>query len=518
VSLPLVQEGAPDPHRGVRVFAEYAGALQESCEVLVVGSGPGGAVVAHELARAGKDVILVEEGPPFGLKDLRTDGGETIRRTLREGGMRVARGNAYIPTMQAIALGGGSLVNSAISCRAPGWALDEWADKHGLGDLGAGSLDAHYRSVEEFLGIAATPMDVMGERNLVFKRGCDALGYSSEPTPRNVRGCRGSGECFTGCRNGAKQSTDVSYVPAAIRAGARVYTSVRADVIVADGRRARLMRGRVVEPFTGRETHEVEIAARHIVLAAGCHATPLILLRSGLANSSGLVGENLGFHPGLAIMGVFEHKIDPWAGATQGYHSLHFLREGMKLEVLWAPPGILAVRFPGFGDEFMGHLLRFDHMAPFDVFVAPKHSRGRVRLRRGRPEPDLTYSLDPRDTDLLQRGMAVLADICWAAGARAVMPGIHGVPDVVTAEMGTAPLRARRLSPRDATISSNHVFGTTRMGRDPGSSVTDSHGRCHDTDNLWISDTGLFPDSTAVNPMLTCMALAHRVARRIAEA
>jgi choline dehydrogenase-like flavoprotein len=503
VSLPVVAEGPESPHHGVKVFADFTAPLSDECEVLVIGSGPGGAVVAKELAEAGKDVILVEEGPPFGLKDLRIDGGETIRRTLREGGMRVARGSAYIPTMQAVALGGGSLVNSAISCRAPGWALDEWAEKHGLLDLGAGSLDADYASVEEFLGIAKTPMEVMGERNLLFKRGCDALGYSSEPTPRNVRGCKGSGECFTGCRNGAKQSTDVSYVPAAIRAGARVYTSVRADALVADGRRTRGMRGKVVEPFTGRETHDVQIAARHIVLAAGCNATPLILFRSGLANSSGAVGNNLGFHPGLAIMGVFEHKIDPWVGATQGYHSLHFLREGMKLEVLWAPPGILAVRFPGFGDEFMGHLLRFDHMAPFDVFVAPKYSRGRVRPRRGRFDPDLQYTL---------------ADVCWAAGAQAVLPGIHGVPDVVTSEMGTRPLLARRLSPKDATISSNHVFGTTRMGRDPKTSVTDSHGRCHDLDNLWISDTGLFPDSTAVNPMLTCMALARRVARRIAEA
>src|SRR5581483_1800479 len=99
------------------------------------------------------------------------------------------------------------------------------------------SLAAHYDRVEAFLDVAPTPMEVQGERNLRFKAGCDALGISCEPTRRNVRGCRGSAECFNGCRNGAKRSTDVSYVPAAIRAGARVYTSVRAEHLVMQGKR-----------------------------------------------------------------------------------------------------------------------------------------------------------------------------------------------------------------------------------------------------------------------------------------
>lgn len=516
MSLPMAKEPRRDPHEGVKVFADYQGKVRDKCEILVVGSGPGGAVVAKELAERGHDVILLEEGPPFGAKDMRPDAAnESMRRTMREGGTRSTRGNLFMPTMQAIALGGGSLVNSAISCRAPGWSLEKWAEKYHLQDFDAHSLDEHYQAVEEFLGIAHTPKEVLGERNLLFKRGCDALGWSSEPTPRNAPGCKGSGECFTGCRNGAKQSTDVSYVPAAIRNGARVYTSVRAERLIADGRRVRGVRGRTIEPFTWREGDEVEIEAKHVVLAAGCMQTPVIMLRSGVGNSSGQVGENLQAHPGLAVMGIFDHVVDPWKGATQGYHSLHFLKEGMKMEVLWSPPGILAVRLPGFGAELKEHLSRFDRMAPFDVFIQTKHSTGRVRPRRTGWDPDIRYDLDERDIGLLQLGLVRITELTFAAGAVAALPGIHGVPEILSSKDDIRFLRDHKMRPQDATIAGTHVFGTTRMGGNPRTSVVDSYGKCHDVENLWVSDTGLFPESSAVNPMLTCMALARRVATRI---
>lgn len=518
MSLPTLREPVRDPHAGVKVFADYAGTVRDRCDVLVVGSGPGGAVVAKELAERGLDVILLEEGPPYGKKEMRPDAAnESMRRTIREGGTRSTRGNLFMPTMQAIALGGGSLINSAISCRAPGWSLAKWAERYHLRDFDAHSLDEHYQAVEEFLGIAHTPKEVLGERNLLFKKGCDALGWSSEPTPRNAPGCKGSGECFTGCRNGAKQSTDVSYVPAAIRKGARVYTSVRAEYLISDGKRLRGIRGKTVEPFTWRERDPVEIEAKQVVLAAGCMQTPLIMMRSGVGNSSGQLGDNLQAHPGLAVMGLFDHVVDPWKGATQGYHSLQFLEEGMKMEVLWSPPGILAVRLPGFGKELKDYLVHFDRMAPFDVFIQTKHSFGRVRPRRSGWDPDIRYDLDERDLGLLQLGLQRVTEVCWAAGAVGALPGVHGVPEVLRSRDDNRYLREHKLRATDCTLAGTHVFGTTRMGGNPRTSVVDSYGQSHDVENLWVADTGLFPESSAVNPMLTCMALARRVAHRIAD-
>ncbi len=505
------------PHAGVKVFADYVGPISASCQVLVVGSGPGGAVVAKELAEAGLDVILLEEGPPFGAKDMTTEAGASMQRTLREQGARVAMGKRSVtPTMQAEALGGGSLVNSAICARAPESAFGRWGERTGIA-LTRSVLDPHYANVEQFLGVEPTPQEVLGARNLRFKAGCDALGISSEPTHRNVRGCKGSGECFTGCRNGAKRSTDVSYVPAATRAGARVYTSVRAERLLLSGNAVRGVRGHVIEPFTRREGHAVEIRADRVVLAAGCMQTPVILKKSGLDGR--WVGEELQFHPGLAVMAVYDEVIDPWVGATQGYHSLHFLEEGIKLEVLWAPPSILATRLAGIGHAYQQSLLDYDRMAPFDVIAAADRSRGRVRAPFVGWNPRISFDLHPDDMAVLMHGLAILSAICWASGAMSVLPGINGLPEVLQREKREQAeiLRTATVAPRDAVIGSNHAFGTTRMSKSPKDGVVDERGRHHQMRNLYIADTGIFVGSPAVNPMLTVMALADRVARGIIE-
>ena len=193
-------------------FADYQAEISDTADMIVVGSGPGGAVVAKELAELGHEVILLEEGPPFRPKDFTPDAGASMCRLYREAGMRAARGKSMFPTMQAIALGGGSVVNSAIAVRPPDWVFEKWSETSGI-SLDMPEFSKNFQRVEDFLGIEKTSEDALHERNLLFK-GCDALGISSEPCPRNVKKCKASGECFSGCRAGAKQSTDVSYVPA----------------------------------------------------------------------------------------------------------------------------------------------------------------------------------------------------------------------------------------------------------------------------------------------------------------
>jgi choline dehydrogenase-like flavoprotein len=345
---------------------------------------------------------------------------------------------------------------------------------------------------------------------LRFKQGCDALGMTSEPTHRNVSGCKGSGECFSGCRTGAKGSVDRNYMPAAIRAGARVFTSIRAERVVWSDDKARAIIGHVVEPFTGRVSHEAEFHADLIVLAAGCMQTPVIMQKSGLGGP--WVGNDLQFHPGLALMAKYDEAIDPRFGATQGYHSLHHIREGIKLEVLWAPPAILATRLPGVGHEYQRNLLDFDRMTPFDVITAANKSRGRVRSSPFGWNPRISYDLHQDDMDLLMKGLAILADVSFASGATSVLPGIYGIPDELRSKEQAEVLRRRKFSPRDAIIGSNHAFGTTRMSRRAEDGVVDEYGRHHEVRNLYVADTGIFAGSPGVNPMLTVMALADRVA------
>lgn len=515
-ALPMLPNIA-DPHLGVHEMGDHEGDLRLRCEVVVVGSGPGGAVVAKELAEAGRDVVLLEEGPPLGRDDFVQEAGESMQRTLREGGTRAARGNPITPTMQAIALGGGSLINSAICARPPDWIFDKWHRRTGVEGITREVLDPHFDRVEAQLGVEPTPEAVQGERNRRFKVGCEALGMSCEPTWRNVQHCRGCAECFTGCRNSAKKSTDVTYVAAAIGSGARVYTSIRVEGVTASGRRATGVRGRIVEPFTWKATGRVTVEAKLVVLAAGCVGTPLILLRSGLANRSGWVGRDLRFHPGLAIMAIFSDPIEPWKGATQGYHSVDYLGEGLKFEVLWSPPAVLATRLPGCGHAYQDHLLRYDHMAPYDVICAADDSSGSVRLRRDSHNPDLTWDFAQTDFEIMQKGLGILSDICWAGGAEAILPGLNGIGEVLRSPGEAEIIRNHRLRPKDTITASNHAFCTTRMSTDPAKGVVDELGRCHDLDNLYVADTGIFAASSGVNPMLLCMALADRIALEIAD-
>lgn len=516
--MSIGSEGRPESAKCLRVFAQYHKDFEEEADALVVGSGPCGAVVAHSLAAAGKSVVLLEEGPPFTPQDYEFEGSLSMARTLREGGLRRTSGT-IMPTMQAIALGGGSLVNSAICVRPPDFVFEEWSSRYDLEHTSRQSLDPHFDAVAEFLGIAPTPDNVQGRRNLLMKEGCDALGYSSEPIERNVRGCRGSGECFTGCRTRAKQSMDISYIPAAMRLGAKVLTSVQVQQVLSDGHRATGVSGQVVQPFTGVRSHRFTVKAKIVVLAAGCMATPILLQRSGnLANRSGQVGNNLQFHPGVAVAGIFPEIVNPQFGATQGYQSLHFLREGFKLESLWAPPAVAAVRMPGFGKALLERFNDLPYLANWDAIGSTHRSLGTVRPRRKGLEPNLRWQMHPEDVKILSRALWVIAEILFAAGARKIVPGVMGLPAEMHSLDEARVLQTHPIRARDLVSAGNHAFCTTRMHGDSSLGVVDEYGRCHDLDNLYISDTGIFPRCPSVNPMFTGMALAHRAAEQIISA
>jgi len=311
---------------------------------------------------------------------------------------------------------------------------------------------------------------------------------------------------------------DISYIPAAMRLGARVLTSVQVQEILHEGSRATGLRGQVVEPFTGRTGHRFRVRAKVVVMAAGCMATPVLLQHSGnLANRSGQVGENLQFHPGVAIAGFFPEPTHPQFGATQGYQSLHFLDEGFKLETLWAPPAVMAVRMPGLGHPLQEIFANFPKMAVWDAIASTHKSLGRVRARRRGLDPVLTWHMHPDDVSILTRSLFVLTEIFFAAGATRVTPGVAGIPDVFYARDEAEILRTHPIRASDLVCGGNHAFCTTRMHGDPKRGVVDEYGRCHDMDNLYIADTGIFPQCPSVNPMFTGMALAHRQAEALAD-
>jgi hypothetical protein len=341
----------------------------------------------------------------------------------------------FIPTMQAIGLGGGSLVNSAICARSPDFVFDKVGREDRRRGLTRASLDAALRA-RRGGSSPSPPRPSRCRASATWLQARLRRARLSPASPRRATcaAARARRECFTGCRNGAKQSTDVSYVPAAIRAGARVYTSVRAEQLLMRGRASWGVRGHVIEPFTWSEGHAVHDPGEDGRARGRAACRRRSSSRRAAWATQALGRRELQLHPGLAIMAIYDTPIDPWKGATQGYHSLHFLEEGIKLEVLWSPPAVLAARLPGLGHDYQRHLMEYDRMAPFDVIIATDRSR---RLGAARADaagtPDIRFELHAgRRAPHPARPGDPLRHLLGLGRRSEILPGLHGVPEMIT--------------------------------------------------------------------------------------
>jgi choline dehydrogenase-like flavoprotein len=261
--------------------------VEEAFDYVVVGSGAAGAVAAHVLASSGARVAIVEEGPWVHTREFGERVYDAFRRLFRDAGMQVIEGRSYIPILQGRCVGGSTVVNSAIAHRTPEDVLDEWA-RVGVGStLNAKGLEPHFEALERELSAQAVSDDALGENDRRFLDEATVHGLPARRTHRYEHGCRGSGRCFTGCPNAAKQGMSVTYVPWALSAGARLFTSCRVERVVVEGGRAT---GVVAsagnapgEAGEARATRAVRLHARlGVVVAASAVQTPNLLRRSGL--------------------------------------------------------------------------------------------------------------------------------------------------------------------------------------------------------------------------------------------
>jgi hypothetical protein len=260
--------------------------------------------------------------------------------------------------------------------------------------------------------------------------------------------------------------------------------------------------------------HQVRVLADRVVVAAGALLTPALLERSGIPDSSGWRGRNLHIHPATRVGALFDEEIRGWEEVPQAYNVHEFTREGIFIQGQFVPPSMEAPVLPGIGVEHKQLMRQFPHLASFGALISDV-SEGRVR-GRGRGWPVVTYHMVPDDVRKLTRAIGLTAQIFFAAGARAVFSGI--APRPVLHDAGAArALLDERLKPTDIEMMAFHPQGTCRMGGDPSRSVTDGYGAHRGTRNLIVADASLFPSSCKVNPQITIMALATRIAARVAD-
>lgn len=493
----------------MRLDGASSGPFEEAFDFVIVGSGAAGATAARVLADTGRSVCVLEEGPAVATQDFGDKLYPAFKTLFRDMSAQTARGRAFIPVIQGRCLGGSTVVNSAIVWRLPEDVWRPWRDEYGIGAaLALSELHKRWDAIERELSIAETPDAVLGEFNRLMGAGAARLGVSAAPIRRNVKGCKGSARCLTGCPHGAKQSMLVSYLPYAESRGAALVTGAEARSVLFDGDRAVAVEGRLSAP--GRPRFRVH-ARKAVLAAASAIQTPQLLARSGL--SSVHLGEHFQGHPGCALVGLFDKPVNMWSGATQGYDADEHRRLGrFKIETISLPPEMAFARLPGVGRRWLDRIAQAGHAA---VWAVQMRAWAQGRVREGLFGADIRFDLTERDMVQLRRGLRFTAELLFAAGAREVLPGVHGLPEAL--KPGEAwRLEAGPSDPGCYSMILSHLFGTARMAPRACDGVVGLDFAVHGTRGLHVIDSSVFPTNTGVNPQHAIMGAAWLAAERIA--
>lgn len=479
------------------------------CDVVVIGTGAGGAAVAARLTEQGLGVIMVEEGDYAGRTEFTGELHDRTQKYWRDGGYNLVLGNSVLGVSTGRMVGGTTAINSGTAFRTPDAVLGEWLDAGFPKDFAPDAFRAYLDEVEAELGISYADSRYLGRVADIIGAGADALGASHGPLPRNAVGCDGQGQCVYGCPTDAKRSSNVSWVPRALKGGAQLYTNLAVTRILMSGQRAI---GVLAE---GQDSHgaprTLEIHARAVVVATGTLMTPLLLRRNGLTLPA--LGSNLSVHPSLGAVAMMPTAGTPWNGIPQGYH-VHGLGDPLcTFEGVSIPPQFAAGALPMHGAQLTEWMNRWAHTEQFGAMVRDTGT-GSVGIGPG-GRTLLRYTVTPRVLTALQHACAGLAELFLHGGAEAVALPIAGMPPIRTLEQARA-VAETPLTPRHFRMMGPHPLGTARMGTDARTAVVDFENRVFGTTGLYIADGSVVPTSLGVNPQVTIMAMALRAADAIA--
>lgn len=495
----------------------HTGDLTLDADVVVVGTGAAGAVVGTLLAEAGQRVLFLEEGghfPPEVYGSLRPS--QVLRRMWRDAALTFTNPIGDTPAINVMmgrAVGGSSVLTGGVCFRTPEWVLEEWRRDHGLSDLSPSQMEPVFSEVEQALHVETVPESMRSGSTAAFARGAAARGHPLKPTRRNTNGCDGCSRCNFGCPHGAKLSVDVTYLPRAVRAGAEIWANCLVDRIETKDGRAVGVRGRILNGPEGKRGGKLRVHARRVVLAAGAWHSPLILMRSGVGRDSEQVGRNLTLHPSLRVMARFAKPVHGWIGAMQSAYSDAFEAEGFTLMSLFTPAGVVAATMPGVGQDHADRARALPHMAIFGGLIHDGNN-GVVRRGLGR-EPFVSYRMTAVDRQKVNRMLRIMAEDFFAAGAEEVVLPVLGEQPFTADAFRRFPLE--QVSARRLECSSQHPLGTCRMGTRPGSSVVDPDGQCWELKDLFVVDGSILPTSLGVNPQISVMAMATRLAWKLRD-
>ena len=472
-------------------------ARHHDADVLVIGSGAGGATTAALLAEAGRDVLVVEEGAwveqgsvvPFSL--------EQMDRQYRSGGVTVALGRPSIAYTEGRCAGGGTEINSGLYRRPSEETLARWQRTHTIRALDPEEFFGICDEVEAALSVSTVP----GRHTPASERlraGAARLDWSHDEIPRWMRYPDGDD-----ADGGQRQSMTRTYLPRATAAGARLLCDHRVDRLVWD--RDRAFRAELTGPDGG----PVTIDFGDVFVCAGAIQTPALLQRSG---RRGLVGRSLAVHPTVKLAARFDEAVN--VSADVPVHQVKEFSPDLSFGGSASQPGLVALALTDNWAEMRRSVTAWPQIAVYYAAITSE-GRGRVLAVPGMRDPLVTYRLTRRDRALLGQGLARLALVMLEAGAREVFPSFASAP-IVRTRRDLADV-TDRFSATAASVMTVHLCSTVPMGEDRAVAAADSFGRLHATDNVFVNDASLLPDAPGVNPQASVMAVAIRNTRRFLE-
>ena len=494
------------------------------CDVLVIGSGAGGGVVAGELAEAGYDVLVVEKGPYCHGCDFTQREADMLGKlydakgslSTQDGGIGILAGSC---------LGGGTTVNWAGSFRTPDYVLQEWAREHDAPQFTTLAFKESLNAVARAISVNTSYTRHNGQNQALWD-GSTKLGQEVRLIPRNEKGLtdsdthfRALGYTSLGDAHGIKQGTLNTYLLSAFEHGARILADTKVDrVTIANGRATG---AEAVHTTPNGQQVRISVRAQRVVVAGGAIQTPALLLRSGLKHPH--LGRHLHLHPTVVVGARYPHPMNSWHGPSMSvvndtYTMLHGTNFGAKLETPPTHPGLLSMVLPWLSGRQHHELMRdANHLGSFIVLTRDRDG-GRVSLdKHGAPLID--YTLSDFDRANMLQGVRAAAQIHIAAGATAVyLP--HGTLPTLHAQNGTLQnpevldkLPHLSWKPNQFGLYSAHQMSTCRMGGDAATHPLKPNGETVEVQNLFVADGSAFPACSGVNPMLTIMALAHFTAQ-----
>jgi choline dehydrogenase-like flavoprotein len=482
----------------------HAGVLSASpervfCDIAVIGSGPGGAVTACALASAGRDVLVLEEGPLVSASACRPYSREEMERKYRNGGVTVGLGSPKVTYAEGCCVGGGSEVNAGLFYRAPGDVLERWGREYRIDGIAFDDLAPHFERIEKDLGVG-NAIGPVSPQSTKLREGASRLGFSSLDSPTSFR--TGAEMVEADARDGEgsqRASMSRTYLRWALDAGARLMPDTRARTLVRSAGRWTV---RCQHGVRAGSPRALEVVAKHVFVAGGAVQTPALLRRSGLKRH---VGDSLGLHATLKITARFPDVINEGTGGVPTWAIDEFAprsyftcavssREYVALELL---------QYPDYFREIDSNWRR---MGIYSARISG--GRGSVRNVPGFRDPLVYFRFSERDLAELSQAAQQLGSCLFAAGADALFPSVLlGTP----IERPEALFdRLSRLPRRATNLMTIHLFSSCPMGGDENRCPADSFGGVRGAPGLHIADASLLCSAPTVNPQATIMAIARR--------